>query len=378
MANFDILILGAGIVGCACACEFAEAGFRVGLVEPNAVAGAATGAAMGHIVVLDDSPAQLAFTAYARSLWLDLQPQLPQSVEARTPGTLWIAEGEEEMAALPERQRAYSAAGVAAELLDAQALAQAEPHLRQGLAGALLVPEDGVLEPGAAAFFFFDQAVRAGAVLLQGEAIRAKSGTVELSDGSLHTAAHIVIATGAAMHLSPWLPLIKRKGQLVLTAPGPEILHHQIVELGYLKSAHGIQSESIAFNVQPRSAGRVLIGSSRQIGTDDPAVDQTLLGRMVEHACRFMPVLHELSHERAWAGFRAATPDKIPYLGPTDDPTILLALGFEGLGITTAPAAARLLLDHVLDRASAIDRTPFLPERIGHSTTRSATHPLHA
>jgi glycine/D-amino acid oxidase-like deaminating enzyme len=170
------------------------------------------------------------------------------------------------------------------------------------------------------------------------------------------------------MHLVPWVPLIKRKGQLVLTASGPEIVHHQVVELGYLKSAHNTQSESIAFNVQPRPAGKILIGSSRQTGTDDPAVDQPLLERMIERAYSFMPVLSQRSHERAWAGFRAATPDKIPYLGPTDDPTVLLAMGFEGLGITTAPAAARLLLDHLLDRASAIDRNPFLPERIKSAT----------
>jgi len=369
MARFDILILGAGIVGCACACEFAEAGLRVGLIEPNAVAGAATGAAMGHIVVLDDSAAQLALTAYARSLWIELQPQLPPTVEARTPGTLWIAGSSAEMATLPERQRMYAAAGVAAELLDPQALAEAEPHLRTGLAGGLLVPQDCVLDPAAAAMFFFDRAVRAGAVLLQGQAVRAGAGTVELGDGSLHTAAHIVIATGAEMHLAPWVPMIKRKGQLVLSAPAPGVLHHQVVELGYLTSAHSMQGESIAFNVQPRPSGSILIGSSRQSGTNDPEVDRSLLDRMFQHAHSFMPVLDGLAHKRCWAGFRAATPDKIPYLGPTGDPTVLLAMGFEGLGITTAPAAARLLLDQILGRASAIDRTPFLPERIATSET---------
>jgi glycine/D-amino acid oxidase-like deaminating enzyme len=371
MANFDLLLLGAGIVGCACACEFAEAGFRVGLIEPNAVAGGATGAAMGHIVVLDDSPAQLALTAYARSLWRDLQQHLPGSVEARNPGTLWIAEGTEEMAVLPERLRAYGTAGVVAELLDAHTLAEAEPHLRQGLAGALLVPHDCVLDPAAAARFFFDRAVQAGAKLLRGQAIRAAAGTVTLRDGSAHSAAHIVIATGAEMHLVPSISLVKRKGQLVLTAAAPGLLHHQIVELGYLKSAHTLQNESVAFNVQPRSSGQILIGSSRQTGADDDTVDQPLLDRMIERACDFMPVLRGISHERSWAGVRAATPDKIPYLGPSDEPTVLLAMGFEGLGITTAPAAARLLLDHLLGRTSAIDRTPFLPGRI---KTAAALH----
>jgi glycine/D-amino acid oxidase-like deaminating enzyme len=374
MANFDILILGAGIVGCACACEFAEAGLRVGLIEPNEVAGAATGAAMGHIVVLDDSPAQLAFTAYARSLWIDLQPQLPQCVESRTPGTLWIAEGPEEMAALPERRQTYAAAGVTAELLDPHMLAEAEPYLRDGLAGALLVPHDQVVEPTAAAHFFFDNAVRAGAVLLHGQALRVGGGSVELRDGSIHSASHIVIATGSEMHLVPGVPLVKRKGQLVLTTAARGLVHHQIVELGYLKSAHSMNSESIAFNVQPRTSGQILIGSSRQTGTDDPTVDTRLLDNMIERAHTFMPVLKGLTHDRSWAGFRAATPDKIPYLGPTDDPTVLLAMGFEGLGITTAPAAARLLLDYLMDRKSVIDRTPFLPARI----KTAASHPIPA
>jgi glycine/D-amino acid oxidase-like deaminating enzyme len=364
MTNFDILILGAGIVGCACAREFAEAGFCVGLIEPQAVAGAATGSAMGHIVVLDDSPAQLALTAYARSLWFELQEELPACVEARTPGTLWVAENAEELVALPERQRTYRAAGVTSELLDPGALAEAEPCLREGLAGALLVPQDCVLNPAAAASFFFDRAMGAGATLIAGEAVRASSGTVELQDGSTLSAAQIVVATGAAMHLVPWIPLIKRKGQLVLTAAGPEILHHQVVELGYLKSAHGTDDQSIAFNVQPRAAGRILIGSSRQIGVEHLEVDQSLLDRMVKRAYSFIPALDQLSHERSWAGLRAATPDKMPYLGPSGDPTVLLAMGFEGLGITSAPAAARLLLDQVLGRVSAIDRTPYLPERI--------------
>jgi glycine/D-amino acid oxidase-like deaminating enzyme len=365
MASFDVLILGGGIVGCACAREFAQAGLRVGLVEPGAIAGEATSAAMGHIVTLDDSPAQFTLTAYARSLWTELSPQLPMNVEAAFPGTLWVATDEQELEGLQTKQAIYAKAGVAAELLNGAQLAEAEPHLRTGLAGAMLVPDDGVLAPAAAAHFFFDQAMEAGAVLLRGHAaIRASHGTVQLDDGSKHTAAHIVIATGANMFLTPKVPMQKRKGQLLLTVPSPGLLHHQIVELGYLRSAHQLMGESIAFNVQPRLTGEILIGSSRQSNNCDPAVDQPLLQRMVERAYTFMPVLASLATSRTWAGFRAATPDKIPYLGPIEDLSVLLAMGFEGLGITTAPAAARLLLDHILKLPSAIDPTPYLPSRI--------------
>jgi len=77
MRRFDVLILGAGIVGCACALECMQAGLRVGIVERDVPGGAATAAGMGHIVVMDDSPAQLSLTRYSRSLWQELQPQLP-------------------------------------------------------------------------------------------------------------------------------------------------------------------------------------------------------------------------------------------------------------------------------------------------------------
>ena len=77
-----------------------------------------------------------------------------------------------------------------------------------------------------------------------------------------------------------------------------------------------------------------------------------------------MPSLGQLSGIRVLTGFRAASPDKLPYIGPTADPTVFLAMGFEGLGITNAPGTARLLADHLLGREFDIDPTPYLPSRI--------------
>src|SRR5579864_4038385 len=97
METYDVLILGAGIVGTACAYECAKAGMRVGVVEPKVLAGAATAAGMGHLVVLDDSPAQLALTRYSRELWRELCDELPPGVEYQECGTLWVAADAEEM-----------------------------------------------------------------------------------------------------------------------------------------------------------------------------------------------------------------------------------------------------------------------------------------
>ena len=80
----------------------------------------------------------------------------------------------------------------------------------------------------------------------------------------------IVNATGSwSPVLTPGLEVKKRKGHLVITDRYPNFLRHQLVELGYLKSAHSLTADSVAFNIQPRKTGQLLIGSSRQFDVDD-------------------------------------------------------------------------------------------------------------
>ena len=102
---------------------------------------------------------------------------------------------------------------------------------------------------------------------------------------------------------------------------------------------------------------------------DDAAVDAAVVDWMLRRACEYMPQLAFLSATRVWTGFRAATSDKLPLIGATHDATLYLLAGFEGLGITVAPAAARLLADHLLARKTAIDPAPYLPERMERGET---------
>jgi glycine/D-amino acid oxidase-like deaminating enzyme len=365
MPGFDVIILGAGIVGSACAMECVRAGLRTVVVERDAALSGATAAGMGHVVAMDGSPAQLALTSYSRSLWRNLAQQLPADVEFEQRGTVWVAADENEMSEVHAKFKIFAAVNIESAVLDSTELAEAEPNLRPGLAGGLLVPGDCVLHPPAAAEFFLSEAIRGGALLLRGQAAeRIADRTVNLQDGSSYSADKIVVATGVDIDLLPSLPIQKRKGHLVITERYPGFLHHQLVELGYTKSAHGIATDSVAFNVQPRQNGQVIIGSSRQYGSEEAGIETMMLQRMLERAQSYMPALAQMPASRSWAGFRAATPDKLPLIGATSEPGIFLAVGFEGLGITSAPAAARLLVDELLGRNSEIDRTPFLPSRV--------------
>jgi glycine/D-amino acid oxidase-like deaminating enzyme len=365
--SFDLIIVGAGIVGAACAAECARAGLKVLVLDRGPIAGGTTAAGMGHIVVMDDSEAQFALTHLSRTLWQQLVSRLPADVEYDPCGTLWLAADEEEMAEVHRKQKYYSERGVRVEVLNAADVEKAEPNLRRGMAGGLRVADDAVLYPPCATRFLLKQAAEFGAQTRTGTSVATllPEGGVQLADGSRISAHRSVNATGpTSPTLTQGLPVRKRKGHLVITDRYPAFVHHQIVELGYLKSAHGMSKDSVAFNIQPRKTGQVLIGSSRQFDADSTVVDQHILDRMLNRAFEYMPALGRLSSTRIWTGHRAATPDKLPLIGPSQSTDrIWLATGHEGLGITTSLGTGRILADLLLQRPSPIPSEPYSPAR---------------
>lgn len=362
----DVLIVGAGIVGAACAWELSKAGLRVAVVDEHFPAAGATGASMGHIVVMDDSEAQFALTNYSQTLWQEVFEEAPASAEVDRCGTIWVAADEEEFAEVRRKAAYYRERGVRTEILDSGALRDAEPNLKEGFAGGLLVPGDSVVYPPAAAAFFLERAAALGATAQFGKTVAAiGKGSTRFGDGTAMSAGKVINAAGRfAGKLTAGIEVKPRKGHLVITDRYPGYVRHQLVELGYLKSAHSLTSDSVAFNVQPRKTGQVLIGSSRQYDVEADGVEPGILARMLNRAFEYMPGLRSFSSIRVWTGFRPATPDKLPLIGPwPEDPTVYLATGHEGLGITTSLGTAKLMCAHILGSASDIPVEPYLPAR---------------
>jgi D-hydroxyproline dehydrogenase subunit beta len=363
--SFDAVIVGGGIVGAACALAFSQQGMRLALVERAEIGAGATAAAMGHVVVLDGSPAQLALTRYSQRLWQKMATDLPSDAEYTPRGTLWVASDEEEMEEIRRKYGVYCAQGIPCEVLDTEAVAHAEPALRRGLAGGLLVNEDAVVSPQIAAQFLLRQALTGAVTLVRERVTSMGSGRVLLGNEDELRAPILVNAAGEwASELTPGLPVARRKGHLAITEAYPGMLRYQVVELGYLKSAHVTTTDTVAFNVQPKANGRLLIGSSRQYGAEGREVNDAILERMLHRAAEYLPVLPSLSIQRTWTGFRSATPDKLPLIGPwAEDKTVFLATGHEGLGITTSLATAQLLVDLIAGRTPAIPIEPYSPSR---------------
>jgi glycine/D-amino acid oxidase-like deaminating enzyme len=358
-------VVGAGLVGAAGAEALAREGASVLVLDSRGVGLGVTGAGMGHLTVMDDTPEQARLSAWSRDLWRARAGEFPPEVEFDPCGTLWVAADPAGLDEVQRKRDRLSALGVRAHPVAGDALRAAEPQLAQDLPGGLIVPDDAVVYPPAAARHFLREAERLGAQVRFATVIGLERGGVRLADGSRLSAAHLLLAAGlASAELLPDLPLRPRKGHLVITDRHPGFLRHQVIELDYLTTAYGQEGDTVAFNAQPRPNGQVLLGSSRLYGDGSTELRREVVSRMVRRARRFLPGLGSLSALRAWTGLRPATPDKLPLIGPHPrHPGLWVAAGHEGLGVTNALGTARMIADLAAGRTPPVDPRPTLPVR---------------
>ncbi|HRK40129.1 MAG TPA: FAD-dependent oxidoreductase [Burkholderiaceae bacterium] len=371
----DTIVVGAGIVGAACAHALAAAGQSVLVLDDRR--GGATAAGMGHLVVMDDNPAELALSVTSLRMWKQWQTLLPQACAWHGCGTLWLASDDSEIQTAIDKQARLHEAGVPSELLSAADLRTREPALRTGLAGGLKVAGDAAVYAPNVVNWLMEAGDPATRIRFRQATVSAlEAPSVRLSDGTVLNAQAVVLANGVhAARLCPDLPIRAKKGQLAITDRYPGLVHHQLVELGYVNSAHHATGASVAFNVQPRPTGQLLIGSSREFDDTSNHVNVDLMARMLRRAMDYLPGLTDCNATRLWTGLRAATPDSLPILGPHPSHAGLwLAVGHEGLGVTTAPASAHIVTALMTGAACDIEPTPYLAQRFAQPYTRHDTH----
>ncbi|WUT00048.1 FAD-binding oxidoreductase [Streptomyces sp. NBC_00708] len=375
----DVVVVGAGVVGAACAYYATRSGLSVAVVDGGPVAGGTTGAGEGNLLVSDKPPGpELSLARLSASLWRELSATLPRAVEYEQKGGLVVAADEASLAGLTATAAGQAGAGVRTVAVAPHELPELEPHLAPGPAGGVLYPEDAQVQPALAAAHLIRAARDAGADLHLGRPVTAvltgPTGAVRgvrTPAGDLLAPA-VVNATGVrggefAALAGVELPVLPRRGFVLVTEPLPPLIRHKVYAAEYVAD---VSSASAALQTSPvvegTPAGPVLIGASRERVGFDRTLSVPVISRLAEAAAGLFPVLGTARVLRAYHGFRPYLPDHLPAIGPDHRvPGLFHACGHEGAGIGLAPATAALVVAAVRGEEPPLDPAPFSPDRFG-------------
>ncbi|RZU23598.1 glycine/D-amino acid oxidase-like deaminating enzyme [Streptomyces sp. BK239] len=368
------MVVGAGMVGAACAFYAARAGLDVVVVDRGPVAGGTTGAGEGNLLVSDKEPGpELELALFSLRLWGELAEELGAAVEYEPKGGLVVASTPEALTALAELAAGQRAAGVRATEVDAGELADLEPCLAAGLAGGVLYPQDAQVMPTLAAAHLLrasEARLETGRTVTR--VLRGPDGRVRgvgTDRGDL-LAPIVVNAAGAwggevAALAGAGLPVLPRRGFVLVTEPLPRRIRHKVYAADYVAD---VASDSAALQTSPvvegTAAGPVLIGASRERVGFDRSFSLPVVRALAAGATRLFPFLADVRAMRTYLGFRPYMPDHLPAVGPDPRvPGLFHACGHEGAGIGLAPATGRLITQVMTGEAPALDLAPFRPDR---------------
>ncbi|HET6500868.1 MAG TPA: FAD-dependent oxidoreductase [Amycolatopsis sp.] len=374
----EVVVIGAGIVGAACAYYCAEAGLAVRVVERGAVAGGTTSGGEGNILVSDKEPSpELDLALLSVRLWTELGERFgPERLELQTKGGVLVAQTADAARALAEIGKQQRALGI--EVIDATPaeLFELEPNLTREVQAGALYPQDMQVQPMLAAAELLRQARARGARLHTGTAVtgirRDRRGAitgVRTSAGDF-AARWVINAAGtwggevAAMAGAP-IPVLPRRGFILVTEPLPQVIRHKVYTVDYLANvASGDAGLETSVVVEGTQAGTVLIGASRERVGFDRRISLPVLRRLAAQAIGVFPFLADVALLRSYVGFRPYSPDHLPVIGEDERvPGLVHACGHEGAGIGLAAATGHLIARQLTGLAPELDLTPFRPNR---------------
>ncbi|MFM7211617.1 MAG: NAD(P)/FAD-dependent oxidoreductase, partial [Actinomycetota bacterium] len=165
------------------------------------------------------------------------------------------------------------------------------------------------------------------------------------------------------------LPILPRRGFILVTEPLPPLVRHKVYAADYVANVAsdnaGLETSAV---IEGTHSGTILIGASRERVGFDKTLDWHVLGRLAKQAIEIFPFLAEVQLLRTYGGFRPYCPDHLPVIGPDPRvPGLLHACGHEGAGVGLAAATGHVIAQSITGASTSIDLAPFSPARFGAS-----------
>lgn len=369
--GLDVVVVGAGVIGLACAWRAAAAGMRVRVLEREQPGSGTSAVAAGMLAPVGEASwgedALLGLGLASAQAWpqfaADLEREAALPVAYRPSGALHVALDSDETAELRRRFELIDSHGLAAEWLTPSAARELEPGLAPGCAGAVFAPAEASVDPRALCVAL------AVAVEVCGGEIRSEAEVVEpilegrrlagvkTADGVEHRAAATVLAAGCWSGALGWLPADARppvravKGQ-ILTLRGPESE----------PACERIVATERVYAV-PRADGRLIVGATVEELGFDMRVTAGGVHELLREAYRVLPDIAELELTETLAGMRPGTPDNAPIIGWGALDGLLIATGHFRNGVLLAPVTGEAIAALLMGRDPAHDIAAFSPAR---------------
>lgn len=373
----DVIVVGAGVVGCSTAYRLAQAGRRVLVLEQRGIASGASGRNGGNLSSGSASYGEAGVAVYRVSranfaLVQTLAEELEADFELRISGGLTVATTEAEWLHIQEAYAEQKSGGFDVQLLDPQATREAMPAITEAVVGSKLTVDAGHFWPFKLVHAFANTGRRLGVEIRQGVTVERLARDSDrvigvVVDGQTIGADEVVLCTNAYTPLIlPELPkgsLVPARGQIMVTQALPPLLPHTFGT--NFDKEYGRQTAD----------GKILCGGFRRLDEDEglghyeERVSPRVLAGIASCLTTLFPRLREVRIVRCWAGIMGFTADGLPVIGRAGwAPGLTIAAGFNGGGFSWASITGKIVADLLTGQEPVFDLSPFRPDRFLEGT----------
>lgn len=377
----EVAIIGGGIMGSAISYYVAKAGLDCMLIEKNDIASGTSSRCDGNITIVDKDPGfDSKMSLISQELTNELKDDLNLDFEYRELGSILVCDNDQEMEAAAEWVEIQKKAGLKFNLLDREDIRQESPYFADDIPGGLECETDSLINPYLYCYSLVDRAQEYGLKLYtQTEVTNIKKEDdfiIETTNGTF-TAKKVVNAAGVwAPYIGEMLgldiPIVPRKGHIMVGSRQKPVMMRNVMEFGYLMNK--FQRERIAdpetlkygvaLVLEPTESQNFLLGSSREFVGFDGRVDINVVNAMAKRALRFFPKMDDFNMIRAYTGFRPWTEDHLPIVSPVESvPGFFIAAGHEGDGISLATVTGKLIEEMLTEKETIIPVDPLRFDR---------------
>ncbi|MFY7812264.1 MAG: NAD(P)/FAD-dependent oxidoreductase [Candidatus Nanopelagicaceae bacterium] len=369
----EVVIIGAGIVGAMCAYYVNRAGLKAIVIDRGTVASGTTGAGEGNIMVSDKSPGpELELALKSRDMWFEVAQDLGNEFELVAKGGLAVSRGD--ASSLFELSNSQSVAGVQTKRVGPAEIQELEPFISKEIQNGVHYPQDAQCQPMLAAAHILRQLQRRGLEFIghqevlkierKSEYLTVRTSTLEIQSDFVVNAAGTWAGEIARLAGSE-LPIMPRRGFILVTAPLPKYVNHKVYDSDYVdnvaSSDADLQTSTV---IEGTQSGTILIGASRERVGFDKSISVSVIQRLARQATSLFPILAGAQLLRVYNGFRPYSPDHLPVIGADSlIPGLYHCAGHEGAGIGLSAGSGKVIAQLIKNETPIVNPEPFSPAR---------------